>query len=470
VQLTLDKAAPLEARVAARLDAHLSRDDPRPLALALSGGGDSLALLDLASAWARRNGRRVLALTVDHGLNPAGADWSRFAAQTAHAAGADWRGLEWTGDKLETGLPAAARLARHRLIAEAARAAGARVVLFAHTADDIAEADWMRARGSTLGRLRDWSPSPVWPEGRGLMLLRPLLDISRAALRDHLRARGLDWIEDPANHDPRFARSRARASLSLLPLGEGGSRSETDEGSADGQSDTADPHPPTRCASGPLSLSMGEGTLSLPRSANIHTLAAALVCAGGGAATPRGRRLARLLARLEDPAPFTATLAGARLEAAHDRLTLTRDPGEFARRPRLPLPLPVAVPTVWDGRYEITAVEPGRSVVPAAGRLAALAPPERAALKSLPPVARASLPVLIRDGGAAPVLAWRAAEVRSLVAMRLAMALDQTPHEADLDPALYGATPWNALFSRATDQGSAQPSAAPNDRGPNEPA
>src|SRR5690606_9178284 len=87
---------------------------------------------------------------------------------------------------------------------------GARVILFAHTADDVAEGDRMRAEGSTLGRLRDWSPSPAWPEGRGLMLLRPMLDVSRSELRDWLRGQGADWIDDPANEDLRYARARAR--------------------------------------------------------------------------------------------------------------------------------------------------------------------------------------------------------------------------------------------------------------------
>ncbi len=136
-----------------------------------------------------------------------------MAGTAARAAGADWRGLAWTGDKPATGLTAAARAARHRLIADAAREAGARVVLFAHTADDIAEAERMRAEGSTLGRLRDWSPSPAWPEGRGLMLQRPLLDARRAELRAWLRDQGAGWIDDPANEDPRFARARARRAL-----------------------------------------------------------------------------------------------------------------------------------------------------------------------------------------------------------------------------------------------------------------
>ncbi|MCS5143916.1 ATP-binding protein, partial [Klebsiella pneumoniae] len=142
----------LAERVFARLDARLSRNVERPVALALSGGGDSIALLRLATEWAGARGRRLLALSVDHGLNPDSARWNGFARQAAMTAGADWRGLRWEGDKPRTGLTAAARSARHRLIAGAARAAGARVVLFAHTADDIAEADLMRREGATLGR------------------------------------------------------------------------------------------------------------------------------------------------------------------------------------------------------------------------------------------------------------------------------------------------------------------------------
>jgi tRNA(Ile)-lysidine synthase len=176
--------------------------------------------LRLAADWARANGRRLLALTVDHGLTPDSSAWTTFAERAARAAGADWRGLCWTGPRPATGLSAAARSARHRLIADAAREAGARVILLAHTADDIAEGEVMRAGGSTLGLLRDWSPSPVWPEGRGLMLFRPMLGAGRREVRDWLAGQGANWIDDPGNEDPRFARSRARQALISVPLGE----------------------------------------------------------------------------------------------------------------------------------------------------------------------------------------------------------------------------------------------------------
>jgi len=404
------------------------------VALALSGGGDSMALLAVAADWAREHGRRLLALTVDHQLNPDSQDWTAFASGAARAAGADWLGLSWEGPKPAAGLPAAARAARHRLIAGAARQAGARVVLFAHTADDVAEGERMRAEGSTLGRLRDWSPSPVWPEGRGLMLLRPMLDVDRAGLRDWLAGRGVGWIDDPANDDPKYARARARASL--FPLGE----------MSLGWREALSRRPAAPRASLPP---MEQGALRLVRDVDCATLAAVLVCAGGGDRPPRGDRLERIQQRLKSGEAFTATLCGARIEAAGDQVLVTREAGEFARRPAPPLPLKAGVEAVWDGRWAITAVQPGWSVAPAAGRMAALSKADRVRLNVLPPGARGGQPVLIRNDADAPVLAGTGISARSLVEERLALALDRMTHETELEPRAHGATPRNHLFSGA---------------------
>ncbi len=212
---------PLLAAVFPILDRRLRPASPAPIAVGLSGGGDSLALLLVARAWALAHGRQILALTVDHGLNPDSAGWTRVCAETAERLGVGFRALRWTGDKPATGLPAAARAARQALLAEAAREAGAKVLLLGHTADDLAESAAMRAEGSTVQDAREWSPSPAWPEGRGVFLLRPLLAVGRAALRDHLREVGETWIDDPANEDVRFARARARMLRSSPRSGEG---------------------------------------------------------------------------------------------------------------------------------------------------------------------------------------------------------------------------------------------------------
>lgn len=401
----------LTARAFARLDGRLTTETGRPVALALSGGGDSIVLLRLAIDWARSRGRRVLALTVDHRLNPDSGGWTAFAGEAARAAGADWRGLSWDGDKPQTGLTAAARAARHGLIADAAREAGASVVLFAHTADDIAEADLMRAQGSTLGRVREWSPSPAWPQGRGVMLLRPLLGERRAALRDWLTGQGADWIEDPANADPKFGRSRARQALAGRgPDVSDDGRVEVDRG---------------------LALD-GEAMVRADRDIGARALGAALVCVGGGATLPRGARLQALTARLKAGEDFAATLCGARVEAAGDGVRVMREAGELGRRGTAPLVLAPGVEAVWDGRFAFRAGHPGWSVVAARGRLASLSDADRAWINRLPAATRGAWPVLVRDGGLAPVLAGEGVERRALVAERLRLALDETTHEDDL--------------------------------------
>nr|WP_313633904.1 tRNA lysidine(34) synthetase TilS [Brevundimonas naejangsanensis] len=456
----------LAGRVFARLDARLNHAGPEPVALALSGGGDSMALLDLAAEWARARGRGLLALTVDHNLNPDSAAWTRFAAEAARAAGADWRGLVWAQARGGAGLPARARAARHALLAEAGRDAGARVILTGHTADDVAEGEWMRAEGATLGRLRRWSPSPAWPEGRGLMLLRPVLEERREALRDHLRARGLSWLEDPANADLRYGRGRARAALSkALPLEGGGvgggvdavasaqARVTASSFEAHSQASCAHPHPrpfAPQGGRGSDSDPAWAGVLPLSRDASASALAAVLLCAGGGATPPRGDRLAALQSRLASGEDFTAVLCGARVEASGARVRAMREPGEWRRRPVAPLDLTPGVAAVWDGRFEITTDQPGLRVEAAAGRLAQLPDQERAALSGLPPAARAAAPVLI-DGAGRARLAWRAAQVRALGLRRLALALPpaegETTQEAGLFQTLHGETPPSDLFS-----------------------
>ena len=442
MRLTTELSAGLERRVRERLDARLSRDAAAPIALALSGGGDSMALLLIAARWATERGRPLLALTVDHRLNPESVAWTRFAAEAARSAGALWRGLSWDGLKPTAGLTAAARAARHRLVSEAAREAGARVVLFAHTADDIAEADWMRARGTTLGRLREWSPSPAWPEGRGLMLLRPLLAERRAELRNWLDGLGARWIEDPANADPRFGRSRARIALAGAAAGSGHE--------APAAAPWWSPEP---------------GVLQVERGVDGRTLAAALVCAGGGARPPRGDRLATLLQRLRGGEAFAATLAGARLEAGGDVVQVMREAGEMRRRPIAPLRLEAGRAAVWDGRFVFTAAEPGWTVAPALGRMGALSPPDRTILHRRPAAARAAAPVLIRDGGDGPVLADGRVATRDLATERLALALDETTHEDDLTRARWRNAVERPIFTGKTSRPAAGFGAS-DDRGP----
>lgn len=344
----------------------------------------------------------MLALTVDHGLHPDSAGWTEAAGVAARRIGVDWRPLWWSGDKPTTGLPEAARLARHRLLADAARAAGARVILLGHTADDVAEGERMRMRDvPALGRLREWGPSPVWPEGRGLFLLRPLLQVGRAPLRAWLTAEGWGWHDDPANEDTRYARTRAR--LNPSPLGGEG------RGSPDASAGSGATVLPSMGGEGPRPLAQGDsgfsvtldGRILAPRMVTPAFLSAALLCAAGGEAPPRGERLERLLERLAAGGPLTASLAGARVEAEGSTLVIGREAGERARGGLAETPLARGVPAVWDGRFLVEAEVEGLSAAPLAGRMNNLSRNDRIRLKAYPAAARSALPVLSGALGAA---------------------------------------------------------------------
>lgn len=182
-------------------------------------------------------------------------------------------------------------------------------------------------------------------------------------------------------------------------------------------------------------------------------LASALVCAGGGSQPPRGDRLANLIDRLASNEDFTATLSGARVLAQGETVLIGREPGDLKRRPVPDIPLEPGRPAVWDGRYELTVSEPGWTVTSAAGRLSALSDADRAVLRDVPAWARGGLPVLIRESGADPVLAWRLAEVRALAPWRLELALSasgsgETTQESHLFRPVHGETPPTDLFSR----------------------
>ena len=189
------------------------------LVLAVSGGPDSTALMLLAARWraARRNGPRLIAVTVDHGLRPEAKAEAAAVKRLARQLKITHRTLRWTGVKPKTGLQQAARAARYRLLAQAAQQARAAHILTAHTRDDQAETVLIRmARGSGvrgLGAMSRLAPLPGAPD---ITLVRPLLDIPKARLVATLRAGKIPFAEDPSNRDPRFTRARLRALMPAL--------------------------------------------------------------------------------------------------------------------------------------------------------------------------------------------------------------------------------------------------------------
>lgn len=184
------------------------------IGVAVSGGGDSIALLHLAL----RAGFRVQAVTVDHALRAESGAEASGVADLCATLGVRHAVLRWEHGPVAGNLMDAARRARLALILDWARAQGLAHVALGHTQDDQAETLLMGlARQAGLPGLSGMRP--VWEEG-GVTFHRPLLAVGRKELRAWLRRQGLTWVDDPTNEDPRYQRVQARRVLATLaPLG-----------------------------------------------------------------------------------------------------------------------------------------------------------------------------------------------------------------------------------------------------------
>jgi tRNA(Ile)-lysidine synthase len=190
------------------------------LVLAVSGGPDSTALLLLAARWraSLKLGPKLVAVTVDHGLRRESAREARDVARLARRLKVSHRTLRWKGKKPETGLQAAARAERYRLLARAAVAVGARHVLTAHTRDDQAETVLIRlTRGSGLAGLGAMARVGRLPAANAeIELVRPLADIPKARLLATLKAARIPFADDPSNRNRAFTRVRMRELMPAL--------------------------------------------------------------------------------------------------------------------------------------------------------------------------------------------------------------------------------------------------------------
>ncbi len=183
-------------------------EDPPSLAVAVSGGADSLALALLARDWAARAGGHVLGLVVDHGLRPESAAEAELTVTRLARASIPARLLTLTTLARGPALAERARIMRYHILSEACREAGYRHLLLGHHAGDQIETVAMRVlRGSHTAGLAGMA---AMRQMHGVRLLRPLLGIGPAPLRQFLTEAGADWVEDPSNRDLRALRPRLR--------------------------------------------------------------------------------------------------------------------------------------------------------------------------------------------------------------------------------------------------------------------
>lgn len=370
-----------------RLFAPLDLSDRRTVLVAVSGGSDSTALLHLIKSFADERDLRVVAATVDHGLRAASAGEARQVAAECAALGIEHRTLQWTGEKPSAGVQAAARLARYRLLSEAAQDAATDLVLLGHTEDDQRETVAMRRARSDPGGRGDAGMARATLYDERTWFARPLLDVSRADLRQWLADRGIGWLEDPSNVDRRFERVRVR------------------QEKPGAQADAAH--------------RLSENALAAALLATVIQPSPGLFRAGAGLATAPGgvtalRMLLAVIGGTEHlPDEERARMLASRLGAPRLRATLSRTVvdrrGEavwlYRESRGLPAPARLAADAIWDGRYRLGGDQvAGMTVAPlgASAREVDISVPAGAS-QALVRAALAAQPALDAGSRSAPV-------------------------------------------------------------------
>ena len=324
--------------------------EPRPrLALAVSGGADSMALALLASDWAAARRGTVRAFIVDHGLRPESAAEAALTAERLIARNIPARILTLTGLTRGPALAERARAARYDALLHAVAEEGIVHLLLGHHRSDQVETVMMRALSGSGAR--GLAGMPALTETRFARLLRPLLGWPPGAFREFLTARGAAWVEDPSNRDPAARRARLRRDIADPPGTSAGIETLARAIRIAGQARAArDAAMAVVLAERAAIWPEGYATLT-PGPIAPEALAALLRTIGGAAFAPAPAAVASL-AR----APGPATLGGVRI------MTAGRfGPGWLLVRERRGLSGPIrACPNaVWDGRFRLAGGPPG---------------------------------------------------------------------------------------------------------------
>lgn len=215
MQLEEGPISPLTCQEFNELMAGLSLDGLNKIAVAVSGGGDSMALVYLLIGWCKDHGVDLEALTVDHGLRAASNDEAIKVSKWLTTLGVSHHILKWLGNKPTANIQSEARQARYELMGDWCAEREITHLFLAHHMDDQAETFLIRLfRGSGvdgLSAMERISGLPV--AGKETMMVRPLLNIKKVRLLQTLKEVGQEWISDPSNENKDFTRVKVRALL-----------------------------------------------------------------------------------------------------------------------------------------------------------------------------------------------------------------------------------------------------------------
>ncbi len=341
-------SSPLAPLQAARI--FLDRlQKPAILLVAVSGGSDStgllLALNDSLRLFAEVD-VKLEVVTIDHALRPEAADEAVAVAQFCHALAIPHHSLRWTDEKPNTGVSAAARLARYRLIGEVADKIGATAVVVGHTRDDQRETITMRShRNAAQDRpgLSGMADAVLYNSRH--WVLRPFLNVRRQDIRDYLVTKNQGWFDDPSNEDVKYERVRVRKMpepVDLAPAAPSLERAELASRAAAFVSRAVDVFPAGLIRLHAEHLGENAGILRYAISA--------LACVAGGRPYPLAAdSLNRVMEFLAGGMPGRLTAGRVVFDRRKDGLYLMRENRDVPRTTISP-----GATIVWDGRFEIT--------------------------------------------------------------------------------------------------------------------
>ncbi|WP_139973752.1 tRNA lysidine(34) synthetase TilS [Ochrobactrum sp. CGA5] len=374
---------------------------------AVSGGSDSLALLFLLRDYMAmlEEPPRLIAVTVDHQLRVESKAEAENVGLLCQQYGIEHRILVWDEAKPASGLAAAARTARYRLLVQAAREADGALIMTGHTQDDQIETFLMRKERSAHAEARGLAAMSSRSRLDGAVELdRPLLSVSRQALRDELRSRGINWIDDPSNANTEYERPRVRQGIAA----EADRQAVLDQIAEAGASRTRDNAALVAALGEPESLRVdATGALLVDPQlyavlpVNVRRLFAGLLAAiaGGRRFLPGDSERSRIERVLSgDDVDHRLTVFGALIERGD-----SRSPHRFRREKRnLPkLRLGQGRPIVWDGRFRFLSEGGADFEIAAPGRqeLADFLKSENLEIEARKREALLVSPALYRDGG-----------------------------------------------------------------------
>lgn len=373
------------------------------IGLAVSGGPDSLALMLLMADWAPADGKKIFVYTLDHRLRPEAAAEAAMVAAEAEKRGFSCRVLSWNDKKPASGIQAAARRARYRLIGEAMQKDGVEVLVTAHHRGDQAETVLMRlAHGSGIGGLAGMT---LFGTVEGVTVCRPLLDTDPALLREVVREAGLVPARDPSNHDDGYERVRWRGLMSALAdegldagrFGAFARRMARADAALTAIADDAFAAHAFVDAFGVVTLAADE-LFELPAEIGLRVFDRAVTWAGGGRERYRLAPLEAAYEALGAAAPgHAATLGGAAFVRSSGRVRVFREAGRLSADPASLSP---GLRFCWDGRFAFSCgkgLEDGLTVTPAGSGLTRAAVEKLAGPIDVPMRAIAAAPV-VRDG------------------------------------------------------------------------